>query len=372
MKGYFPIFPNLKFLLNQVLALIQLLNLAFSSPFHWNIDPIVFSIPEFAIPVPVNIPGLLIGLFAYFILNANFDEKGLKLNNQKKAVPAYIIYKSWYLLALCLVLGTFLGFAFGASALAQFGPIEPRYYGLLFALAFVFGFIIGKKEFTDAGRSEEELEGILMYILGATVIGARLGHVFFYEPGYYLSNPLEIPMIWKGGLASHGAALAIIGTIWWITKSRKDMSFLWLADRVALPATLGGAFIRSGNFFNSEIVGMPTDSAFGVVFERLGPEALHPSQLYEALSYFVIFAFLWFIYSRANGKPKEGLILGFYLCLVFGARFFIEFTKSAQADFAMDWALSVGQLLSIPVVLAGLWVLKQASQKKTEAIEAQK
>lgn len=349
--------------------MILLSNLVLLAAFNWDIDPIVFSIPAFQIPIPVNLPGLLVGLFAYFIINANLEEKGAKLLKQKKAIPAYITYRFWYLLAVCLVVGTFLGFAFGASELEQFGPIEPRYYGLLFALAFVFGFIIGKKEFTDAGRSVEELESILMFILGATVIGARLGHVFFYEPGYYLSNPLEIPMIWKGGLASHGAALAIIGTIWWLTSKRKDMSFLWLADRVALPATLGGAFIRLGNFFNSEIVGKPTDSAFGVVFERLGPIALHPSQLYEAICYFLVFTFLWFLYKKADGKPKEGLILGFYLSLVFGARFFIEFTKSAQAEFAIDWSLSVGQLLSIPVVLAGLWVLKMASAKKVEIAE---
>lgn len=343
--------------------MILLLNLTFLFQFRWNVDPIVFSIPAFDIPFPVNVPGLLVGLFAYFIINTALDEKGLKLNKQKKAVPAYIVFKTWYLLALCLVVGTFLGFAFGASALAQFGPIEPRWYGLLFALAFVFGFQIGKKEFNDAGRSVEELERILMFILVATVIGARLGHVLFYEPGYYFANPLEIPMIWKGGLASHGAAMAIIGTIWWITRSSKDMSFLWLADRVALPATLGGAFIRTGNFFNSEIVGEPTNSAFGVIFERIGPNPLHPSQLYEAFSYYLIFIFLWVVYTRAQGKPKEGLILGYYLSLVFGARFFIEFTKSAQADFALDWSLSVGQLLSIPVVLAGFWVLSLANKK---------
>jgi prolipoprotein diacylglyceryl transferase len=349
--------------------LIQLLILAIIFQFRWDVDPAVFTIPAFDIPFPVNIPGLLIGVFAYFILNSNFEERAVKLKKQKKLIPAFITYKTWYLLAVCLVIGVFLGFAFGSPALEQFGPIQPRWYGLLFALAFVFGFQIGKKEFNDAGRSIEELEGILMYILLATVLGARLGHVLFYEPGYYFTHPLEIPMIWKGGLASHGAAIAIIGTIWWITKSRKDMTFLWLADRVALPATLGGAFIRTGNFFNSEIVGKPTDSAFGVIFEQIGPNALHPSQLYEAASYFVIFAFLWFVYSRANGKPKEGLILGYYLSLVFGARFMIEFTKSAQADFAIDWSLSVGQLLSIPVVLAGIWVLLKARKNTTETLE---
>jgi prolipoprotein diacylglyceryl transferase len=170
-------------------------------------------------------------------------------------------------------------------------------------------------------------------------------------------------MVWKGGLASHGAALAIIGTIWYVSRNKKDMSFYWLADRVALPATLGGAFIRTGNFFNSEIVGKPTDVAWGVVFEKLGEDARHPSQLYEALSYYLIFALLWFIYQRNGGKPKEGMIMGLYLMLVFGARFIIEFTKSRQADFALDWSLSMGQWLSIPVVIAGVLILQKSMKK---------
>lgn len=325
--------------------------------FRWNADPALFKIPEIALPFSFSLLGSLVGFFGFLYASGQFDERIQALKSAKKEVPTWLRLKGFWLLPAALVLGNVLALAFGASPSNTLGPIEPRWYGLLFALAFVFGFLIGKKEFTDAGRSVEEMEGILMFILAATVIGARLGHVLFYEPVYYLANPVEILMIQKGGLASHGAALAIIGTLWWITRRKADMSFLWLADRVALPATLGGAFIRLGNFMNSEIVGKPTESAFGVVFERLGPEALHPSQLYESLSYFAIFGLLWTVYLRAKGQPKEGLVLGLYLSLVFFARFMIEFTKSRQAEFALDWSLSMGQWLSIPVVLAGLFVL---------------
>lgn len=327
--------------------------------FRWDVNPEIFTIPEISLPFTFNLMGSVIGFFGYLLASGQIEERVEKLSKKSEVIPIWMRYRLFWMLPTALIVGNFLGFAFGAEPATSIGPIAPRWYGLLFALAFVFGFLIGKKEFQDSGRSVEEMEGILMRILVATVIGARLGHVLFYDPVYYFANPLEILMVQKGGLASHGAALAIIGTIWWITRSKKDMSFYWLADRVALPATLGGAFIRSGNFFNSEIVGKPTDSAFGVIFTRLGEVPLHPSQLYEAIAYFAIFGILWFIYQRAGGKPKEGLILSLYLILVFSARFLIEFSKSRQAEFALDWSLSMGQWLSIPIVLAGVWVWLQ-------------
>lgn len=328
--------------------------------FKWNADPAIFTIPEITLPFSYTIPGLILGFIAFVLVNGKLIEKREKAFKRKEEVPFWIQYSGWWVFPVAILLANILSLAFGFEAQETLGPISPRWYGFLFAMAFVFGFLIGKKEFLDSGRTVEEMEQILMFILIATVIGARLGHVFFYEPSYYLRNPSEILMIWKGGLASHGAALAIIGTIWWISKQKKDMSFFWLADRVALPATLGGAFIRTGNFFNSEIVGKQTDVAWAVVFEQLGPEARHPSQLYEALCYYLIFALLWWIYRNNKGKPKEGLIMGLYLMLVFGARFIIEFTKSRQADFALDWALSMGQWLSIPVVLAGFMIWRRS------------
>ena len=213
----------------------------------------------------------------------------------------------------------------------------------------------------DSGRKVEEMESILTWILVGTVIGARLGHVIFYDPSYYLRNLDQVLAVWNGGLASHGAAVGIIIAMYYLAKKHTGMTFWWLADRVVIPVAVGGAFIRVGNFFNSEIVGKESDAPWAIIFANLpGPAGMiprHPTMLYEALLCLLVFAILWFIYKKYKAAPPEGSLLGVFLVLLFAGRFLLEYTKIPQADFASSWPINMGQILSIPMILFGLYML---------------
>lgn len=243
----------------------------------------------------------------------------------------------------------------------ELGPLAPRWYGILFAGAFVSGYMFGVKMWKDAGRKVEEMENILTWILVGTVVGARLGHVIFYDPSYYLRNLDQVLAVWNGGLASHGAAIGIIITMYYLAKKTPKMNFWWLADRVVIPTAVGGAFIRMGNFTNSEIYGHETDAPWGVIFSNLpGPAGMiprHPTMIYEALLCILVFAVLWTIYKKYKSNPPNGSLFGTFLIILFSGRFFLEYTKIPQADFASEWAINMGQLLSIPMVLIGLYIV---------------
>ena len=241
------------------------------------------------------------------------------------------------------------------------GPITIRWYGLLFAASFLIGFQLMTKIFAKEKKSEKDLNDLLWYVLIGTVVGARLGHCLFYNPEYYLSNPLEIFMTWKGGLASHGAAIGITIAIIMYSKKKSGQSFLWVYDRVVITVALAGFFIRMGNLMNSEIIGSVTDVpwAFKFVNAYVSDPMLprHPAQLYEALSYLSIFVLLFSIYQKSYKKIKEGYIFGLFLTLIFSARFIIEFFKENQSAFEQGMTLNMGQLLSIPLILWGLYLL---------------
>lgn len=251
-----------------------------------------------------------------------------------------------------------------------------RWYGLLFASAFLFGYIIFDRFFKKQSLSTELLDKLTIYIAVGTIIGARLGHCFFYDAEYFLQNPIEILMVWKGGLASHGGALGILIALWLYVRKTK-ISFLWLIDRIAVAAALGGFFIRMGNLMNSEIYGRPTDLPWGFSFVRdrsrinfYDPESgqllgqhlpCHPTQIYEALSYLLIFVVLFWLIRRFGHKLKEGVVFAWFLITVFSARFLIEFVKFEQSDFEVNminqFNLNMGQVLSIPFVLFGIGLL---------------
>jgi prolipoprotein diacylglyceryl transferase len=192
-----------------------------------------------------------------------------------------------------------------------------------------------------------------------TVIGARLGHCLFYEPEYYLQNPVEILKIWRGGLASHGAAIGILAALWLFVRKYKK-PFIWILDRIVVVVALAGALIRLGNLMNSEIYGIETSLPWGFVFiSAVKPEIVpkHPTQIYEALTYFLIFGLLLRIYIRSDSKFRPGTLFSWFLILVFGMRFLIEFIKEDQVDFEAGMALNMGQWLSIPFVLLGIALL---------------
>lgn len=239
----------------------------------------------------------------------------------------------------------------------RLGPIAPRWYGLLFALGFVLGYWIMVQIYRNEKQSEDDLSSLFMYIFLGTLIGARLGHVFFYQPDYYLWRPWEILMIWQGGLASHGGFIGVLLAIYLYSKRYADMGFLELSDRLAIPALLAASFIRIGNFFNSEILGEPSNVPWAIIFAQVDNIPRHPAMLYESLAYAIVFAALYVAYWRTEISEVPGRILGASFVACFAARFLIEFVKAEQVPFEQGMLLNMGQLLSIPFILIGLFLL---------------
>lgn len=245
----------------------------------------------------------------------------------------------------------------------KLGPISLRWYGLLFASAFVFGYWILLKVYTLEKKPQADLEQLSIYVILGTVIGARLGHCLFYDPVYYLSNPFEIIKVWEGGLASHGAAIGILTAIYLLTKKQKDKSMLWILDRLVIVVALAAVLIRLGNLFNSEIIGTATNVPWAFIFAKVDNVPRHPAQLYEAIFYLISFVILYFVYYKTDKKTKQGFIFGLFLILIFGFRFFVEFIKKEQSSFEKGMIIDMGQILSIPFVLGGLYFLLK---KQTE------
>jgi len=250
----------------------------------------------------------------------------------------------------------------------RIGSFAVRWYGLLFASSFFFGYIIMNKMFKNEKLGEDVLDRLTIYMAVGTIVGARLGHCLFYEPSYYLKNPLEILMIWHGGLASHGAAIGILLAIWYFArKERKD--YLWVMDRIVITVALAGFFIRMGNLMNSEIYGVETTVPWGFVFLRnheVAPK--HPTQIYEALAYLAIFVLLYKLYWVKKGEHLQGLLFSLFLVLVFTSRFFIEFLKEDQVAFEATMKINMGQWLSIPFIVAGLWGLYKTFTVRKRAV----
>ena len=242
-----------------------------------------------------------------------------------------------------------------------------RYYGLSWALGIAMAYVVIKRVYNKENIAPEKLDKLLTYLILGIFLGARLGHCLFYQPEYYIHNPIEIfiPITKFGdsykfvgfqGLASHGGAIGVIMAIGVYCKNYKT-SFLWVLDRIALVAPITGAFIRIGNFMNSEIYGKPTNGNWGVIFERDDLIPRHPTQLYEAFSYILIFIILIYLYKRKNHAKQNGLIFGVCLVLIFLARFIIEFFKENQVGFENEMSINMGQTLSIPFIAIGLFII---------------
>jgi phosphatidylglycerol---prolipoprotein diacylglyceryl transferase len=239
----------------------------------------------------------------------------------------------------------------------QVGPLAVRWYGIFFAASFLAGYKIMQWIYRREKRPEIELETLFAYMFFGVFLGARLGHCLFYDPGFYLGHPIEILKIWEGGLASHGAALGILTSLLVFTRRAGRPSYLWLLDRIVLPVALAGFFIRMGNFFNSEIVGISSNRSWAVVFESVDSVPRHAVQLYEAFAYGSIFVLLIWVYRSKGTAGRQGMLLGGFLVSVFSVRFFLEFMKTRQAAYEASQALSVGQWLSIPFIAIGLMLL---------------
>ncbi len=312
----------------------------------------------------------------------------------------------------------FLGITWNPNeTLFSLGPLQIKYYNLLWITAFGLGWFIMKRIFTNEKKTLEQLDSLFIYTVLATMLGARLGHVFFYDWAYYSENLLEIllpikanpegSLLWfiKGyqftgftGLASHGAAIGIIIGMFLYVRKFKEFKILWILDRIVIPVAIGAFCVRLGNFFNSEIIGKKVEESFifatRFIRDSIRPsEALaatkartvnaaydmietnpkflkllesvdyrHPAQLYEGVAYIFVFAILHYIYWKTDKKNKAGFLFGTFLVLLWGIRFFVEFVKERQN--ALDEAagfLSIGQMLSIPFIIIGLYFMFRPS-----------
>lgn len=247
----------------------------------------------------------------------------------------------------------------------------PNYYGLLFVTGLILGYFVVRRMYRKEGMSDASLDKLVLYMVVATIIGARLGHVFFYDWAYYKNNPMDIIKIWEGGLASHGGAIAIVIALYFYSKRVIQKPMIWILDRIAAPIAIGGTFIRLGNLMNSEIVGDPTTVPWAFEFvhyiDDMGfsdPSPRHPAQLYEALAYLFIFGVLMYLFWKRDAWKRPGMLFGTFLILLFGARFLIEFVKVGQTARDYTWAINTGQWLSIPFVVAGVIILWFAFKRK--------
>lgn len=278
----------------------------------------------------------------------------------------------------------------------------PNKYGLLFVSGLIIGYFVIQRMFKKEGISEKELDKLLIYMVIATIIGARLGHVFFYDWDDYKNDLWSIFKVWEGGLASHGAAIAILLSLWFYSIKVSKKPMLWILDRVSAPIAIAAFFIRMGNLMNSEIVGKETTSRFGFKFIReyyIDAKGLaeymkmpnpndayyaiandpkyaemlaavpvkHATQLYEAITYFILFGILFWMYWKTKAKEKLGLIFGVFMIGLWGMRFLIEYIKEGQTARDMENALNTGQMLSIPLFLVGVFLVIRAMWKKQKS-----
>ena len=271
-------------------------------------------------------------------------------------------------------MSTFLSIHWNVSPeLFSLGPITVRWYGLMFALGFLIGYQIMLKMFKFESSNIDWLDKLFVYTIVATIAGARLGHVFFYGWAYYSQHLIEIilPIAKVGtgyqfvgyqGLASHGGAMGIFLAIYFYSKKVTKRSMFWTLDRLIIPTALVSAMIRTGNLMNSEIYGLPTNLPWGFIFDRNHETvAKHPTQIYEALGYLIVFvSSLWMFFKSKDLKDRTGFIIGFGFVGIFLTRFFVEFIKENQESFEAGMVLNMGQLLSIPFVLGGAYLMYRA------------
>lgn len=268
----------------------------------------------------------------------------------------------------------YLSYVWNPSTGIDLGFILIRYYSLMFVIAFSFGWYFTKKIFQREGISLEMLDKLFLITVIATLLGARLGHVIFYQPELFKEDPLSILLPIRTvpefeftgfqGLASHGAAIAILIAMYYYSKKILKKPMLWIMDRIALAVAFGGGFVRIGNFFNSEIIGKPTNSDFGVVFTQLGENfARYPTQIFEAAGYFIVAASMYYLYWKTDKRKYTGYIFGVFLIMLWSVRLIVEFWKEPQEGEILNFVLNTGQWLSVPFILFGIYLVINAKKK---------
>ena len=255
--------------------------------------------------------------------------------------------------------------------LFSIGSLDIRYYGLMWALAILIGAKFFDNFVNREGLPAKVSESIFIYGTLATILGARLGHCLFYDTMEYLSKPWTIITGFRdGGMASHGAAIGLLIGLWLFSR-RNKLPYIWSLDRIMIPVGIGGAIVRLGNLFNSEIFGQATTLPWGFEFVRshkwvaeFAPAAVHPTQIYEAAAYLILFGILcWMYYGPKLALRRPGLMFGFFLIYLFGFRFLVEFIKNPQEEFERTMTLNMGQWLSIPFIVLGIVILYRACRR---------
>ncbi|MCZ2355106.1 MAG: prolipoprotein diacylglyceryl transferase [Bacteroidia bacterium] len=248
--------------------------------------------------------------------------------------------------------------------IVSLGPVHLRWYGLLFALGFLIGHGIMLRIMRQEGKPDSNLDTLTLHMLIGTIVGARLGHCLFYEPEVYLLDPIRILYVWEGGLASHGAAIGILTSLFLYSKKFPDQSFVWIADRIVITVALAGCFIRLGNLMNSEIIGKPTDMPWAFIFARIDELPRHPAQLYEAITCLILFGILYKLYWKHTNNLPAGLSFGIFLVWIFGLRILWETIKENQVSFEDNLPMNMGQILSIPLIIIGFWLIYRSQKNK--------
>lgn len=251
--------------------------------------------------------------------------------------------------------------------LFSIGNIHVHWYGLMWGIGFLIGYELISRIFKHEKYPEDWADKIFIYMAIGTIIGARIGHCLFYGWEYYSSHPIDILKVWEGGLSSHGGAIGILIAMYFFAKYVTKKNYLWVFDRLVMPIAFCGACIRFGNLMNSEIYGHPTTMPWGFIFVRNG-ETLpcHPTQIYEMLYCLVALGTTSFLYWKKQAYKHEGVIFGTFLIIVFLTRFLLEFIKNDQESFEANMLLNMGQILSIPFILWGLWLFYRAYKKNTQ------
>ena len=242
-----------------------------------------------------------------------------------------------------------------------------KWYGIAWALGFLVGQQIMYYIYRRDGRDSKEVDTLTLYILFAGFLGARLGHFLFYDPGVFLSDPLQIVLPPYAGLASHGGGIGVLIAVYFFAR-RTNSSYLWVVDRLAIVTALAGCFIRLGNLMNSEMIGIPTNVPWAFVFTAVDDIPRHPAQLYEAIYSLLLFLLLFGIWYKKGNGLNNGFVTGLFLIIMFSLRFFDEFLKIDQSEFESGMLINMGQILSIPYMMLGIWILWMSRRNENRKI----
>lgn len=337
---------------------------------YWTVRPEIFT----AGPLEIGSATMWLGVLlcvAVIVTDRVSQSRAVARWKSAGAKPADKPATDWSNVVVFGAVALWLLWSMRSGAAVTVGPISMRWYGLMFLVGFTAGYCIVSRMFRHEGARRDWMPSLLIWVAVGTIVGARLGHCFFYEWDYYSAHPAKILAFWEGGLASHGGTIGVILCVIGFSRFTAHKPALWTFDRLVPAVALVACLIRMGNLFNSEIFGHATTLPWGFMFplscewqQLYGPDtACHPTQLYEGGCYLALFFLLMWMYWRRNAQERPGLILGVFFIGIFLPRILIEFVKNNQEAFEDSMLLNMGQLLSVPFVLAGIYLVWRAMSR---------